>query len=226
PRTMRQCPPFDQYASPSVARSKSSRNGTATVTSAGPRSQACRNGRCTRKSSTRKGIRMRGRRSGCSRSASDKSTPWCMPQCPGREKHPAPASPAAARARPTTSAREKAERRIRRRPRSVLAPLHRQLGEVGELAAQVIAEAVGEARLQLPGPLAGEAELVADLLERHRFRAVGQGEAVLEEEAVLGIGEGLAELGQLLLEDPAQLLVAQLLLGGPGRLHDAVAVGL
>src|SRR5438132_7794545 len=114
-----------------------------------------------------------------------------------------------------------------RAPRSrLLRRGDRELGEVRQLAAKVVAQPVRQPRLELAGALARDPPEVPDLLQRHRFPVVSRRDAVLEEELVLLGSERLPERRQLLLEDPAQLLVGELLVDRGPRLRQAVSMRL
>src|SRR6266850_7740576 len=65
---MRQCPPFDHQASPSVARSNLSWYGTAAATSGAPRNAAWRNGSWTTRITSATGTAIRGANQGWRRS--------------------------------------------------------------------------------------------------------------------------------------------------------------
>ena len=79
--------------------------------------------------------------------------------------------------------------------------------DVGDLLAQVGAETLLEARLDLPNPLAGDAVLVADLLQRDRLLVAHQRlEASLVDHQILP-RERLLELRRLLAHEAMILLI-------------------
>src|SRR5712664_3186004 len=114
-----------------------------------------------------------------------------------------------------------------RAPRSrVLRRVHGELPEVRQLAPQVFPQPVRQARLELAGPLAGDAPEIAYLLQRHGLAVIARRDPVVEQVLVLLRGERLAELLQLLLEDAPQLLVRELLVDRRAGLDQPVAMCL
>src|SRR5262249_28149390 len=81
------------------------------------------------------------------------------------------------------------------------------LPDVGDLLAQIGAETLLETRLDLPNPLAGDAVLVADLLQRDRLLVAHQRlEASLVDHQILP-RERLLELRRLLAHEAMVLLI-------------------
>src|SRR5919197_6337698 len=79
--------------------------------------------------------------------------------------------------------------------------------DVRDLVAHVVGEPLLHARLDLPHPLARDAELVADLLQRHRLLIAHERcQPPLEDHQVLPL-EGLLELVRRLADEPMVLLV-------------------
>src|SRR6185312_2497147 len=79
-------------------------------------------------------------------------------------------------------------RSARRRRSRLLRRIHRQLREVRQLLPHVLAQLLGEPRLQLARPLARDAPQIADLLQRHRLLVLRRRDAMFEEEPVLLVG--------------------------------------